>query len=176
MWKVGIYFSNQPFQYEAGSQEIKRERISENILHNLPVEFILVSSQSTSFTDMSIRPSPSPSNKYLETSDVSASYGERLLPQVLDELAWTEPNRIYASCAVSTDLSRAFFDVKMIQMAFAVDYVAWWMKDLLGHSGNFETLAYMGLSDLRYPIVCLAGIKCGWKVSLELDWALCTNS
>ena len=35
----------------------------------------------------------------------------------------------------------------------------------LGRSTVFETIAYIGPSDLRYAIVFLAAVKCGYKVS-----------
>ena len=95
------------------------------------------------------------------TDDIA--YGERLLPQVLDRYARSDPKRVYASYALSSDLSQGFRDVTMEEMACAVDSFAWWIRGILGESDHFETVAYMGIADLRYPIVCLAGIKCGWK-------------
>lgn len=35
----------------------------------------------------------------------------------------------------------------------------------LGWSTVFDTIAYIGPSDLRYAIVFLAAVKCGYKVS-----------
>lgn len=98
------------------------------------------------------------------TNGNPVAYGERLLPQVVDEYARVDPDRVYASYATSTDLSRGFRNVTMKDIASAVNAFAWWMKDRLGMSDNFDTVAYMGASDLRYPICCLAGMKCGWKV------------
>ena len=92
-------------------------------------------------------------------------YGERLLPQVVDEYAQTHPQRVYASYAKSADLTHGFRDVTMEEVARGVNHCAWWMEERLGIPEKFETLAYMGASDLRYPILCLAGIKCGWKAS-----------
>lgn len=95
----------------------------------------------------------------------STLYGERLLPQALDEHCRHDPARVYASIARSVDLAQGFRDVTMRDMASAVDSVAWWLESRIGRSEKFETLAYMGVSDLRYPIFCLAGMKCGWQVA-----------
>jgi len=95
------------------------------------------------------------------------AYGQRLLPQVLDELANNNPSRVYASYAKSADISEGFRHVTVKEMASAVDSLAWWIEARIGTSDSFETLAFMGASDLRYPILCLAGMKCGWKVTIK---------
>jgi hypothetical protein len=38
----------------------------------------------------------------------------------------------------------------------------------LGRSREFETIAYIGLFDLRYFIAVIAAIKVGYKVSITL--------
>ena len=92
-------------------------------------------------------------------------YGHRLLPRLLDELSKTSPNRLYASYACSVDISQGFRDVSFQDMARAADSFAWWIHDRYGRSDKFETLAYMGIPDLRTPIIFLAAVKCGYKVS-----------
>ena len=91
-------------------------------------------------------------------------YGSRLLPQVVDELARSNPNRIYATVPRSADFSQGFLHVTMLQISQAVNDCAYWLEHSIGRSTVFETLAYMGLSDLRYAIVFLAAVKCGYKV------------
>lgn len=98
---------------------------------------------------------------------VPTAYGARLLPQVVDEYARIDPDRIYASILLSANVSQGFRDVTMKDMARAVNSMAWWIKDHLGLRNDFETVGYIGVSDLRYPIIILAAIKCGWKVSLR---------
>lgn len=94
-----------------------------------------------------------------------ARYGSRLLPQVVDELARSSPNRIYATIPLSSHLAKGFRDVTMHQVSQAVNKCAYWLEHTIGRSTVFETLCYMGLSDLRYAIVFLAAVKCGYKVS-----------
>lgn len=92
-------------------------------------------------------------------------YGHRLLPQLLDELSKNFPNRLYASYPCSVDISQGFRDVAFQDMARAADSFAWWIHDRYGRSDKFESLAYMGIPDLRTPIIFLAAVKCGYKVS-----------
>ena len=97
--------------------------------------------------------------------DNSQPYGSRLLPQVVDQLSRTDPIRVYATFPLSSDLSRGFRDVTMLEIARVVNKLAWWIERNLGRSTVFETVAYIGPSDLRYAIVFLAAVKCGFKVS-----------
>ena len=98
-----------------------------------------------------------------------ARYGARLLPQVVDQLAVSDPIRVYASIPISSDLSAGFRDITMLDMAAAVDFFAWWLDSRCGRSSQFETLSYMGVSDIRYAIVFLAAVKCGYKVNARLS-------
>lgn len=90
-------------------------------------------------------------------------FGERLLPQVVDHYAVENPDRIFGSYAISNDISQGFRSVTMMQMAVSVNHLAWWIKERFGVSNDFETISYMGISDFRYPMFCLAAIKCGFK-------------
>ncbi|KAL8711957.1 MAG: hypothetical protein Q9220_003653 [cf. Caloplaca sp. 1 TL-2023] len=91
-------------------------------------------------------------------------YGSRLLPQVLDALAISDPERIYAVVPKTTDLRDGFRDINMLQMSTAVNHLAWWLDSDFGKSSVFETIAYLGPPDIRYAIVFLAAVKCGFKV------------
>ena len=94
----------------------------------------------------------------------TTTYGSRLLPQVVDELATTNPGRVYATYQRSSDISEGFRDVTMGELASAVNKAAFWLMEVVGRSTTFETIAYVGPSDLRYAIMLLAAIKCGYKV------------
>ena len=100
----------------------------------------------------------------LSSHDEPHHYGSRLLPQVVDELASSNPTRVYATIPVSPDLSQGFRDVTVLDIAKAVNAFAWWLEERIGKSSSFETLAYMGIPDLRYAVVFLAAVKCGYKV------------
>ena len=103
------------------------------------------------------------SNADCRNSPSKPQYGSRLLPQVVDELACSDPERIYASVPRSSDLSDGFRDVSMLEMSRAVNRIAHWLEKIVGRSTSFETLSYMGPPDLRYVIIFLAAVKTGFK-------------
>jgi len=92
------------------------------------------------------------------------AYGSRLLPQVLDDLAASKPERIYASLPKTFNLKDGFRDVTVLQISRAVNAIAWWLEKEIGRSSTFETVSYLGPPDIRYAIVFLAAVKCGYKV------------
>lgn len=100
---------------------------------------------------------------------VEPQYGSRLLPQVVDQLSYDDPKRVYASFPLSSDLSQGFRDVTMLEVSQAVNGFAYWLEEHFGRSTNFETISYMGVSDLRYVVVFLAVVKCGYKVNETTD-------
>ncbi|KAL3446441.1 putative NRPS-like enzyme [Aspergillus insuetus] len=88
----------------------------------------------------------------------------RLLPALLDYRAAHTPDRIWAKFpASSTSYEDGFRAATYAQMRNAVDRVAWLLREQIGQSTTFETLAYMGPGDLRYHIVLLAAVKAGYK-------------
>ena len=97
----------------------------------------------------------------------SSKYGRRLVPSVIDETAQSEPEKVYAAIPMSPgDLDAGYRDITFGQLASAVNGVAWWLEKELGKSSDFKTLAYLGPNDLRYPIVAIAAVKVGYKVSI----------
>jgi hypothetical protein len=91
-------------------------------------------------------------------------HGQRLLPVALDELASANPKRVYASIPKTADVKDGFLDVTAADMARCVDFMANWIEERFGTSESFETLTYIGLSDLRGPTTLLASVKTGYKV------------
>ena len=100
----------------------------------------------------------------------SAQYGARLMPFVLDKWARDEPDRLYALVPQSARIIDGFDEVTMRQMAHAVDTTASWLIETFGNCKDFQTLAYIGPSDLRYPVLTLAAMKTGWKVCIKLPF------
>jgi hypothetical protein len=100
-------------------------------------------------------------------------YGSRLMPMVVDEMAMNEPDAVFAYVPLTGNVSDGYKAISFLDLATAVDRVAWWIHETLGPSKTFETLAYLGLSDLRYPVAMLAAIKCGYKVGpIHQFWLL----
>ena len=71
-------------------------------------------------------------------------YGNRLIPQIVDDLARSDPERIVYSFAQSSDVSQGFRDVSARELAHAVNKVAWWLHNEIGKSSSFETIGYIG--------------------------------
>ena len=95
----------------------------------------------------------------------SVPYGKRLLPTTIDKIADETPQKLFAAIPRTGDLKDGFMDVSFGDFARAADRIAWWLEELLGKSTTFETLAYLGPSDLRYFIFMIAVPKLGYKVS-----------
>lgn len=100
------------------------------------------------------------------------SIGRRLLPHVLSDVARNEPEKTWAFAFEDNDVSKGFRTITVGDIDRAVNYTASWLDQKYGTSKDFETLAYIGISDIRYQIVHLASIKCGYKVS---DNTLCRH-
>lgn len=74
----------------------------------------------------------------------SENYGKRLIPQILDNVAATDPDRIVYSIAKSADISQGLQHITAKQFAEAVDKTAWWLQSIVGKSTTLEALGYIG--------------------------------
>lgn len=93
------------------------------------------------------------------------NYGQRLLVTTLEEKARSEPQKAFCLLPRSTNLQDGFYEVTYKQIQSAVDYTTQWLQNNLGPFSPNETIAYMGLPDLRYNIFFYAAIKIHLKVS-----------
>lgn len=90
---------------------------------------------------------------------------KQLLNNIVDGMAKTRPSALYAETPISpTTYEAGFRKITYGILANAINGVAWWLKEELGTSQNFETLSYIGPSDLRYVIMLLGAVKAGYKV------------
>ena len=93
--------------------------------------------------------------------------GRRLLPALIDHIASTDPIRPFVSLAKSTDIRQGFHDVDYATFAAAINRCAYWLDEQFGRPRyEFEKIAYIGPSDLRYAIFIIAAVKAGFVVSL----------
>lgn len=97
---------------------------------------------------------------------MSVAYGRRLVPQVVDELAAKVPDRVYAAIPKTSDVQDGYRDVTIAELAQCVNFMARWLEEKFGKSETFETLTYVGLSDLKGITILLAAIKVGYKECL----------
>ena len=93
-----------------------------------------------------------------------AKYGDRYLHSVFDDVCITEPDRLYASVHVSIDQGVDFIDLTFGDVAHCVNVFASLLERTIGRSNTSETVAYLGIPDIRNVIVFLAAVKCGYKV------------
>lgn len=91
-------------------------------------------------------------------------FGKRLLPQVVDHYAQTDPRKVYASIPRSAiDLSDGFQDITMAKLAAMVNRLSRWLEGIM-RIGNLNTITYIGPADIRYAAIFLAAVKCRFKV------------
>ncbi|KFY07410.1 hypothetical protein V492_07163 [Pseudogymnoascus sp. VKM F-4246] len=86
----------------------------------------------------------------------------RLLPQVLDTLASTDPHHVLGMAA-RLDISEGFDSYTALQFSQGVNYTAHWLESQTDLS---DTIAYIGIHDFRYWIMELAAIKVGHPLLL----------
>lgn len=86
------------------------------------------------------------------------------MPQVVDELAASTPDRVYAAIPKTSDVQDGYRDVTIAELAHCVNFMARWLEERFGKSETFETITYVGLSDLKGITILLAAIKVGFKV------------
>lgn len=99
--------------------------------------------------------------------ELPSDCGRRLLPVVIDQLARDDPERPWASLPVDDwNLSAGYEDISYKRLAGAIDKLAHFIVDHVGRSapGKFETIAYLGVSDVRYHLLQMAVVKTGHQV------------
>ena len=92
--------------------------------------------------------------------------GRRTLIETIQRLAEVHPDKVYVKQPIDQDVSHGFRDVTVLELLQAVDAFAWWLECQIGRSEdeNFETIAFLGVNDVRWSIVFYGAIKCGYKV------------
>jgi acyl-coenzyme A synthetase/AMP-(fatty) acid ligase len=93
--------------------------------------------------------------------------GTRLLPSTIDDIAASDPHRIWVSIPNDgSDVSKGFKDITYQQFSNAINHAAAWLDSNLGHSATdtFEVVAYQGPNDHRLPALAVAAAKVGKQV------------
>ncbi|GAB1199372.1 hypothetical protein APSETT444_008719 [Aspergillus pseudonomiae] len=92
---------------------------------------------------------------------VPRNCGRRLMPAVLDEVAESDPQRVFVSVPKSSNLADGFKDIPYGTFAKAVNKCAWYLREQLGEDSIPKTILYMGPLDVRYLVIILAAAKAG---------------
>ena len=88
-----------------------------------------------------------------------------LIPNLVDQRAQTEPERLYAEYPVLTgSYEQGYRKISYRDFANAINGMAWWLYNTLGPRSDIEVLAYIGPNDLRYPALVLGAVKAGFVV------------
>lgn len=95
--------------------------------------------------------------------------GQRLLITLIDEYANTERSSVWGVIASDErDLSKGFKNITYGNFANAINLASRWLQDHLPpQTCDFDTIAYVGPKDVRYPIIAVAAAKLKKKVSLH---------
>lgn len=89
----------------------------------------------------------------------------QLLPNIVDGIAKTRPEAIYAEIPRSrTSYESGYRTITYRHLANAINGVAWRLEKHLGRGKQHETLAYIGPNDLGYICMVLGAVKAGYKV------------
>lgn len=97
--------------------------------------------------------------------EIPQDCGKRLIPDIIDNRARENSTQSFVSYAKSSRIEDGFVNISYGQLSNAINACAWWIEDKLGKGTEFQTLAYVGPSDLRYGILTIGAIKAGYKVS-----------
>lgn len=79
------------------------------------------------------------------------SFGRRLAPIVVADIAREQPHKLYGSIARTSNPQDGFDDMTYLRFANAINRASWWLERTFGRSTTFETIAYSGPFDLRIP-------------------------
>lgn len=93
----------------------------------------------TASSDIMAPEAPWPLNKKIP----GVRYGQRLVPQVIDERARSHPDHLFARIAKSTDISQGFHELTISQLANAINWTAYWLEGQIGRSEDFEVVALL---------------------------------
>lgn len=103
-----------------------------------------------------------------QTNILKTMYSDRisntLPPEIVRLRAQEDPSGIFAQFPAGTAYSDGFRNVTNLQLHNAINLTAGLIRQNLGESKNFETLAFIGPSDPRYTIMVVAAMKTGYKV------------
>ena len=99
------------------------------------------------------------------TSHAPASWGRRLIPSLIDQIAVEHPSRPFISVPSSFEPRDGFRDINYKVFSDAVNRCAWWLEEKFGKGLNFATLTYLSHGrDIMYLILVLGATKAGYKV------------
>ncbi|KAF5867602.1 putative nrps-like enzyme protein [Botrytis fragariae] len=102
-----------------------------------------------------------------EGAEPTTSSTKELLPNLVDAIAATEPEAIFAEYPVNlVSYESGYQKFSYGSLANAVNGIAWWLQEKLGPGEDFPTLAYIGPNDIVVNAFLLGAVKTGYKALL----------
>lgn len=92
----------------------------------------------------------------------SPQYGRRLIPQIMDSLATTDPDRIIFSIANVSNNNVSLREIPARAFMKAVDKTAWWLLKKVPKPTSIRPMGYIGPHDLRHILLTHACVKAGY--------------
>ena len=113
--------------------------------------------------------SAGPDGLLIEDIPLTMRCGGRTIPETIDYLSTTSPERVWARYATSSENFEQgeLHAVTFSALARAVDTLAWHLHDQIALKSRSDVALYIGPSDIRYFILACAACKCNLKVSIE---------
>lgn len=103
--------------------------------------------------------------KSFKGAELASFSTKELLPNLVDTIAATEPEAIFAEYPVNpVSYESGYQKFSYGSLANAADGIAWWLQEKLGPGEDFPTLAYIGPNDIVVNAFLLGAVKTGYKV------------
>ena len=74
-------------------------------------------------------------------------YGKRSIPSLIDHLAATDPDYVFALIPKTSQFADGLIDVTIGSFTKAIDRAAFWIESLVGESHDSSVIAYLGPSE-----------------------------
>ncbi|KAK7227975.1 hypothetical protein V2G26_000145 [Clonostachys chloroleuca] len=102
------------------------------------------------------------SPSYVKKMPTPEPYGKRLIPQIMDSLAASDPERVVFSLATVSGNSLGLRHISAREFTKAVDKTAWWLQEHAGNTQFVQPVGYIGPHDLRHILLTYACVKVGY--------------
>ncbi|KAK7517253.1 uncharacterized protein IWZ02DRAFT_406008 [Phyllosticta citriasiana] len=101
----------------------------------------------------------------VKTGGLSPFTGKTLTRRV-DDIANSDPGRTWVTVPLTNDVYGEWKDITFGELRQAIDGLARWIESKIGAGKDRETVAYLGINDIRYTVVILAMMKTNRKALL----------
>lgn len=97
---------------------------------------------------------------------------KRLLSNMVDEVAERNPDQTFCLHPAGPGTAQTWKKFSFRELAIAVNQLSWYIDEHTKESSNQESLAYIGVNDVRYAVFLIACAKVDKVVCIFLSRAL----